>query len=130
VEQFRELVARQLAQTVIREFVPSTAVGSEGAPLARSVPSLSPEAITILRETADDASSELFRLEHASGVSFMANGKTLFDGYGGREHVAWEDGLQALVRAGLLRQDGQIRNGASRFTITSDGFAFTDRLGT
>ncbi len=130
VDDLRRKFARQLAQTVIREFADAASILTPAGddPRSASPPAtLSAPALAILRAAAEADDGQVTRMEHASGVSVGASREKLFDGYGGREHAQWEDALTSLVTAGYLRIEHDDK-GITLYMMTARGFEAADRL--
>jgi hypothetical protein len=143
--EFREKFARHLAQTVIRwqaskrskenSSPPKTA--SEDADTEdfvrqvlraskESLPELTEAATTLLLEASSDRDGTVLRVATFGGLHVETNGKDLVtDHQSPREEARWQDAIDQLCGAGLLRDrghDGEV------FGLTERGYQVADTL--
>jgi hypothetical protein len=103
--QFREIFTRQLAQTVIRNFLPSEVEASRGfdAPqLTEPVPRLSNDAERLLVEAAKDSHGRIVRMNTMGGLYIQTNGREFIEDRTAREEARWEAVLKELESQHLI----------------------------
>ena len=139
VSDFRDKLARQLAQLVIDKFsaVPAAANDShEALDFARSqqrrsanplVPVLSNEARELLLAGASAQDGRILNLRTMGGTSISAGKRQFVEPGNPRSEATWEGALQALVRAGLIEDVGHKRE---IYRVTAKGYEIADLLRT
>ena len=87
--------------------------------------SLSAEAMTLLREAAQDPGGTVFFERYGASVDLHTNGKSLFtDKADHRAMATWEAALEELVSAGLLTAPGEQ---GEIFEMTRKGYEAAER---
>jgi hypothetical protein len=132
ISEFKEKLTRQLAQTVIRYFVPKKngrpsqkPSGSE-APVSRpQLPALSEEAKQLLMEASQDKGGIVLRVRTNFGLAIQTNGRNLVENQHGRIEAKWEGGLRQLREHGLLQDRG---SKGEVFSLTDEGYRVADLL--
>ncbi|TYR33838.1 DUF4062 domain-containing protein [Mesorhizobium microcysteis] len=126
--EFRQKLARQLAQTVIKRFGRSDEfTGSEPASIIHESPrpQISNQARELLLEAVKDQNGMIMRLQHLSGSVVQTNGRNLIESNDGREIARWRSAIDQLERLHLIED----RNGKGEvFYVTNSGFETADRL--
>jgi hypothetical protein len=132
ISEFKEKLTRQLAQTVIRYFIPKkngrpSARPNEGEvpPNRTQVPTLSEEAKQLLIEASQDQGGIVLRVRTAFGLTIQTNGKNLVDNREPRIESQWEGALRQLREKGLLQDRG---NKGEVFSLTDEGYRIADLL--
>ena len=146
--QFREKLARQLAQTVIQRFpaapieLPGSAVnplnGKTETPAPRQVPSrpltlnerddlsaLPDEARELLVAAGADRDGTVLVLETMGGTTISIGNREFGERGNARSEARWKRAVRELVSQGLLEQrdhEGQV------FSVTDDGYRLVDLL--
>jgi hypothetical protein len=89
--QFREKLARQLAQTVIRHFsiAEEVAVDLPVPAHAEPDPAISNSARDLLLAASQDHSGVIMRIGHLGGTDVMTNGRNFVEGGDARETARW-----------------------------------------
>jgi hypothetical protein len=123
ISEFKEKLTRQLAQTVIRYFVPKKEHLREGpseteAPPKRAkLPALSNKAKQLLTEACRDKSGRVLRVRTMHGLTIQTNGKNLVEN---RDAEAqWEGALRTLADNGLLQDRGAK---GEVYSLTDEGY--------
>lgn len=126
LDEFREKLARQLAQTVNREFRQSRMVGAgTGGSASDALPDLSDTAKHLLSEAARDSKGYIFFCRSMTSLTVQTNGKQLAEAQDARSEARWRAAMDELVRGGLLEARG-VRGEV--FAVTRAGFDLADRL--
>jgi hypothetical protein len=125
VAEFRDKFARQLAQTMIRNFgtlgTPgeNRAAQAQHAPLLRDL--LSDDAKRLLLDAAG-ANGEILCVTYDGGSTVMVSGKSIEGEVTPRERARWRSALVELIDHGLVAGGGQV------FTLTHPGFQLVEEL--
>jgi len=127
IEEFREKLSRQLAQTVLHRFAPKKNgadhdVEDDAEPITPRIPALSEQAKRLLVEAAEDRRGVVFKLRRRSGLGIHTNGKNLAED-SPRETARWERAIQELLDTGLLQSRGQ-KNEV--FAVTDQGYRIAE----
>ena len=101
--QFREKLARQLAQTVIRHFasVDARAADAQVPPHTEALPAISSAAQELLVEASQDRNGVIMRIGHLAGTDVMTNGRNFVEGDDARSAARWRGAVDELNREGL-----------------------------
>lgn len=128
IEEFREKFARQLTQTILREF-------KDAAPLKDGdifemaqqgkVPPLSAEAQELLLECSQDSGGMVMVIPTLAGLMVQTNGKTLAQMGNPRSEAIWKAAVDELLAQELLEPRG---HKDEVFGITNTGYEVADRL--
>jgi hypothetical protein len=86
---------------------------------------LSPDAQTLLLETASDGSGMLLVLETFGGLQMSTNSKELIDEQSPRTEARWRAALDELVRLGYL--EDRVGKGEV-FSVTHTGYTAAELL--
>jgi hypothetical protein len=132
LSEFREKFSRQLAITVLKEFVADSAdrdrdqADLQNAEVRASpIPNLTEEAKRLLLEAAEDANGLILKVRAASGLTVQTNGKNLVEARNPRSEALWERAVDQLRVEGLISDRGHKGEG---FQVTADGYAIADHL--
>jgi hypothetical protein len=128
VGEFREKFARQLTQTVIRDFAKDdeSDVLVLGAALRTDLPALSEAARELLAEAAKDASDgAILCLGTIGGLLVQANGKSFTDPGSPRSEARWRGAVKELSDLGLVEDRG---HKGEVFSVTDAGYRVADGL--
>ncbi|MBW3590202.1 MAG: DUF4062 domain-containing protein [Actinobacteria bacterium] len=94
-------------------------------PTSMSIPSLSREAVVMLKEAAEDAHGAIIRTRSLGGTAIHVNGKSLIEGNDPRSMALWEGALEELENAGLIIAASYKRE---VFQLTRKGYEVADKL--
>lgn len=124
--EFRELFARQLAQTVIRKFGVRGEAEERGPPTKPAPLELSSDA-QLLLTTAAEASSGVVMMVGTLGGTIIQAGSTSFASEGSpRDDAKWRAAVEELREAALIED----RTGKGElFFVTNRGYDFAQMLG-
>jgi len=129
IEEFREKFARQLTQTILREFKNAAPLTEEGDifGLAQqdNIPPLSAEAQELLLECSQDSGGIVMVIPTLAGLMVQTNGKTLAQMGNPRSEAIWKAAVEELVAQGLLEPRS---HKDEVFGITNTGYEVADRL--
>ena len=132
VLEFREKLARQLAQSIIRDF--STGTEDEASGFADSqasrgrdpvVAAMSVEARDLLVQAAKDKNGTIMRLQTMGGLGIQTNGRQFADRGDARSEATWDGALDQLRELNLVQDVG---HKGQVFRVTNDGYQVADRL--
>lgn len=140
IEEFREKLWRQVAQTVIRVFTTrqiaqrtSGITGRTGAAgslprenLVRPEDRLSSDARELLREAAKDPNGTVLATETFGGASVETNGRDFVERGNPRSEARWRQAVRDLTHEGHLEQrdlNGEVS------AVTASGYRLADSLG-
>ena len=90
-----------------------------------TIPSLIPEARTLLKETSQDPSGIIIHAKSVGGAVIQTNGKNFIPSNERREIVKWEHALEQLISNELVIDSGHRRE---VFQITNLGFQIADMI--
>jgi hypothetical protein len=135
VSEFREKLARQLAQSIIQHFPAPPAEGGS-TPLVPSpdttgartaVPDLSPEAGALLREAIQDPHGVVLMTLTTGGLGVETNGRDMIaEPSNPRAQAGWRAAVRELVERGLL----EVRDLKGEvFEVTDPGYRVGELLG-
>ena len=124
--QFREKLARQLAQTVIRQFtsVDVSAADAQSSPQAEP-PAISSAAQELLVEASQDNNGVVMRIGHLGGTNVMTNGRNFVEGSDARSIARWRGAVDELQRNGFIEDRG---GKGEVFSVTDEGYRVADLL--
>jgi hypothetical protein len=127
--EFREKLARQLAQTVIREFGKSNAA-EDDLPISNDVSEHQQIPITdaareLLIEAAKDKSGVVMRLDTMSGSHIQTNGRDFIQSGDSRTAARWRGAVDELERLGFVEDRGGKRE---VFFVTHQGYEAAERF--
>jgi len=132
VQEFREKLARQLAQTVIREFGVGTddeASEFAAAQAARGrdpvVASLNTESRELLVQAAEDKNGTIMRVQTLGGLGIQTNGRQFAERGDPRSEATWDGALRRLRELDLLQDVG---HKGQVFRLTDQGYEVADRI--
>ncbi|MDT8390563.1 MAG: DUF4062 domain-containing protein [Lentisphaeria bacterium] len=128
IEEFRNKFARQLTQTVFREFAETqSSVNNAGIEFAEysALPELSDESQTVLLEAAQDDRGIVACIRVMRGSIVQTNGKQLAEIGNPRSEAKWRAAIDALVAMGCLEPRG---HKGEVFGLTHTGYEIADRL--
>ena len=139
LSSFREKFARQLAQTIIRDFGNATGnsedsaveqaaariLGNVTSTTASTLDQLSDSAKLLLKEAAKDPHGQILRVRTSSGLTIQANGKNMVESREARVEARWEGALQQLADLGMVQGRG---HKGEVFAVTETGYNVADRL--
>lgn len=127
VAEFREKVARQLAQTVIR-MLPSKSPPESGSPATSAppaLPAISADARELLLAGSDDSRGIIMHLRVMGGPLIQTSNRDFVEQGSARSAARWLAGLQELQQSGLIED----RSGKGEiYYVTQQGFDAADRL--
>lgn len=124
--EFREKFARQLAQTVIRNFLPSDSNLIVGPPLpVKIVPAISNDAQKLLSEAVKDPHGRIVRMETMGGLYLQTNGREFVEQRTPREEARWEAVLKELETQQLIESVSYKRE---VFQVANEGYRVADLL--
>jgi hypothetical protein len=126
--EFREKLSRQLAQTVIRYFLPKKK-GNQNEDIdgfsRPKLPSLSEEAKRLIMEVCQDQNAMVLCIRTTEGLIIQTNGKNLAESQDSKNDSKWEAALRKLVQQGYLWD----RSGKGElFSLTDEGYRAGDVL--
>jgi hypothetical protein len=124
---FKEKLARQLAQTVIRRFAKKNGRPSENdlvVPKQRAIPQLSDHAIAILHEAVMDDQGTILRDRDRGGLHIQTHGIELVNSHDSRTEAQWEAGFRQLCEKRLIEDLGR----GVVFSVTNEGYRVADLL--
>jgi hypothetical protein len=128
LSQFRELFARHLAQTIIRQF-PRAKDGALGIPNVGARPTpiqLTTEAQQLLADAAHTTNGVVMMLSSLDGLSIQTDDTVFSAGGDSREEAIWRSALQLLHSRGLVED----RTGKGElFYVTQHGYDVAELLG-
>jgi len=125
---FKDKLARQLAQTVLRYFSKKNGQGSAidlDLPKPAKVPELSDRARLTLLEAVQDDGGVILCVRDRGGLHVQTNGIDLVDGHDARSEAKWEAAMQQLQHSGLIQDRGQK---GEFFSVTNEGYEIADLL--
>lgn len=128
LEEFREMLTRQLAQTVNRHFTSKKngPVESDDVPIFRpKLPVLSDRAKFILIEASQDPDGTILRLPARVGYYIHTNGMDFGEGEDSRSAAQWVAAFDELWDKQLIQDRGS-RNGV--FGLSDEGYRIADLL--
>lgn len=125
---FKEMLTRQLAQTVLRHF--SKKNDRENAsdlvlPRPTKMPELSDRARLALLEAVQDDSGVILCVRDRGGLHVQTHGIDLVDSHETKAEAKWETAIRQLHRSGLIEDRGQK---GELFSVTNEGFEMADLL--
>ena len=127
IEEFKDKLARNLSQTVIRHFVGK--VETKDEELQNSphsiVGTLSERARSILQEAVLDSYGSILTGRTSDGLHLVTNGREFSESRIPSEEVQWEEALDELESAGLIKARNLKRE---VFAVTAKGFEVADLL--
>ncbi len=126
ISEFKEKLARQLAQTTIRHFVPKKKEHqNESAVPANRLrsPVLVELAKKLLVEASQDKNGIVLRVRTSSGLTIQTNGINFVDSPDPRTEAQWEGAIRQLRDNGLLQDRGYK---GEVFSITDEGYRVAD----
>jgi len=132
LSEFREKLARQLAQTIIREY----SSGGEDEPAAfaemqvrrgqnPAVLTLSAEARELLLEAALDKNGVIIRYRTMSGLGIQTHERQFVERGDSRSEARWEGAFRQLQGLDLIRDGG---HKGEVFNLTDRGYEVADSL--
>ncbi|MGD0483322.1 MAG: DUF4062 domain-containing protein [Gemmatimonadales bacterium] len=127
ITEFREKIARQLAQTVIRTFParPQAAPAAPNAPPPPPLPAISADARELLLAAADDPRGLVMHLRVMGGPLLQTNSREFIEQASARSAARWMAAQRELQQLGLLED----RSGKGEiYYVTLKGFDTADRL--
>lgn len=128
--EFRTKLSRQLAQTMVRHFLPRLAANATMSPSEvgdHPKPSISADAAELLRAAvAEPGGGSVILATDAMGTSVIAGTRDFTEPRSRRSEARWIKALEELELAGFLRDQYGTR---FHFDVTHDGFEFVDYLG-
>lgn len=128
-EVFREMLSRQLAQTVIRHFGSkkngNAAEGADDVIASPRLPALSQPAKAMLIEASQDENGLILRVRTMHGLTIETGGRNLLDDQDARSAVRWEAALKQLCDLGLVQDRG---HKGEVFAVTDEGYRVSDLL--
>jgi len=119
---FKDKLARQLAQTILRHFSKKNGRPSENdlvLPKRPKIPKLSPHAKVLLREAVHDENGTILRFRSGFGLTIQTNGINLVDRREAQIEAKWDAALCQLQESGLIQDRG--RRG-ELFSVTNEGY--------
>lgn len=128
LSEFREKFARQLAQTIIKAFPPTT---GEDVPEHQlhtrrdDRPGLSEQALELLLEATKDQSGLVTSIITSEGAFVETNGRQFVEEQNPRSVARWKDAVEELVRNELLEKQGYR---GETYRVTHKGYAIADGL--
>ena len=136
IEQFREKFARQLAQSIIRDFPPQPESPIAAGPVEGVTRRLSAEdrdmlanlpeeARQLLQAAAADRNGTVLMTETMGGMSVETSERDFVDRGNARSEARWRRAVQELLQRGWLEQ--RDHNGEV-FSVTDEGFRAADLL--
>jgi hypothetical protein len=130
IAMFKDKIKRQLAQTIIRYFLPKkkghrNVAQNETMNIPTTLPTLSREARLLLTEACRDKAGIVLRLRTSGGLTVQTNGRNLVDSRDPKIEASWEDAVRDLRDLGLL----QLRGGKEEvFSLTGEGYRIAELL--
>lgn len=126
IGEFRDKLARQLAQTVIEHFTNENDGGkTPEIGTRRTHVTISDEATELLIEASKDPNGNVLVLHSSSGFAVQTNGRNLVTERSPRVEAKWDGAVKELVRYGLLQSRG---HKGQVFTVTASGYDAADQL--
>ena len=127
LEDFKDKLSRQLAQTVLRHFAKKNGQpsGNDLAVPSRRVPALSAAAKEMLREAVQDEAGTILRIHSDVGLDIQTHGINLIGQDGLRGEAKWDAALRELQKHGLV-QSRSARDDV--FSLTNEGYEIADLL--
>jgi uncharacterized protein (DUF1330 family) len=124
--EFREKLARNLAQTVIRQFTSGESDSLLGEfPDPQNGPTLSKAAQELLIEASQDPNGVIIKLESLGGAHVQTNNHEFMKARNPRSAAKWRGAVDDLYRSGLVED----RAGKGEvFFMTDQGYEQADRL--
>lgn len=125
--EFREKLARQLAQTVIRKFTDIT----EEAPIdfgvaeATKKTSLSDDAAALLMSAVQEGNGTIMSIRTMGGLSMQAGNKQFIEHGNPRSEARWKKALEELDEFDYVRDSGYK---GEIYEVTADGYDVADDL--
>jgi len=129
--EFREKFARQLAQTVIRQFTTENTSdqiltqGQDSYASGTQSPALSDKAKDLLVAAATTGSGQIMRIRVSGGLSIQAGSRNFVDMGNPRSEARWERALEELVDLDLIRDQGYK---GEVYRLTAHGYDAVDKL--
>jgi hypothetical protein len=128
LEDFRAIFARQLTQTVAREFktLASLPMPDVAEPIGPPpAPEMTAEARQLLMEASQDRHGSVLAVRTSGGFIVQTNGKNLVSGRDPRSEAMWKAAIDELVALDLLEPRGYK---GEAFAVTHAGYRAADRL--
>ena len=125
LSEFREKLARQVSQTVLR-LVPDIQGGNQVEPVVtRSAPVLSDVAKKLLVNASQDKNGTLLRIRTLQGLIIQTNSKSFTDSGDPRSEATWDAAINELKDLDLLQDRG---GKGEVFSLTNEGYRVVDLL--
>jgi hypothetical protein len=125
VNEFREKLARQLAQTVIEHFDGDSTEQAATYSPSRHTVEISDEASELLLEAVQDQNGTVVVVKYMGGMDVQTNGRNFITERNARVESLWEDAAQELVRHGFIEDRG---NKGEIFRVTTQGYDAADQI--
>lgn len=130
ISEFRDLFARNIAQTVIQKLAPAASAGT--GPATSPIPrrpalNVSADAQDLLISAADTPDGIVMYLRVFGGPHVQTGARQFTEGGNARSTARWTAALEELERLGFLEDRGGKRE---VFYVTNDGFEAADQLRT
>lgn len=132
LSEFKEKFTRQLALTVIREYVAASLVSipDNRQPeivefVDTCIASLSDEAKQLLLEAAKDRHGTILVIRTFGGLAVQTNGINFVESGNPRSEAQWEKAVEDLRDSELIRDPG---HKGEVFQLTADGYEIADKL--
>lgn len=125
VNEFREKLTRQLAQTVIEHFDGDTPEEPASTLPRRQTVEISDPASELLLEAVQDQHGTVMVVKYMGGMDVQTNGRNFITERNARTESLWEDAAQELVRYGLIEDRG---HKGEVFRVTTQGYDAADQI--
>lgn len=128
LEEFRDKLARQLTQAILREFKglePPTEGELRRLAEQKAVPDLSSEARQLLIECSQDPTGMVLAVRTLDGFSVQTNGRQFVEKQKPRSEAKWKAVLEELTSLELLEDRG---HRGEVFGLTNAGYDAADHL--
>ena len=129
LSDFRNKFARQLQITINENdiFKVEGALGGKELSSGHStLPNLSYEARSLLKEASKDSHGTIMHIRYIGGTDIQTNGRNLIDSSERRDVAKWESALAELLKFELVIARG---SKGEVFEVTNLGFSLADTLG-
>jgi hypothetical protein len=127
LSEFRAKLARQLAQTVIRQFTHLTEEPTiEGAAISYPTsPSISEDARELLISAVQEGNGTILSIRSVAGLSVETGGRQFVEEGNARSEARWLKAIEDLEQLDFIRDRGYK---GEFFEVTADGYGAADSL--
>jgi hypothetical protein len=123
--QFRELLSRQLGQTIIQYIAEKPSIPTSAAESPKPSLDISEDARELILQASQDENGYIHYRHQFGGRSLLTNGRNFTEDQTPRIQARWEAVLQQLEDNGLIESRGAKREA---FKVTDKGYGFVESI--